>query len=189
MLVVPIDVLNSAIEKCIKYGKLEEGKNGTLYIKSWPEYQLNPRHKKRFESQNCDIESQNPCPYTDTDTKTNTDTNTETDSPASEDVRLVQLFIDLMLKNNPESSIVKRLTPERQAQWITQCRLLREADNKTIEEIEALIRWSQADPFWKTNILSIPKLREKWDQLWMKAKHSDKFSGIREWLKEGKAND
>lgn len=104
----------------------------------------------------------------------------------SDDLRLVQLLIDLMLENHPESSIVKRLTEKRQAEWIKACRLMREADGKTPEAIEAVIRFSQADDFWKSNILSMPKLREKFDQLWMKAnRKTDKFAGIKEWLNDG----
>jgi len=100
------------------------------------------------------------------------------------DIKLVQLLIDLMLENNPESSTIKRLTPKRQEEWIRQCRLLRERDGRTPEQIEAIIRFSQVDSFWKGNILSMPKLREKWDQLFMKAKKDDQFSGIKDWLKE-----
>jgi hypothetical protein len=101
------------------------------------------------------------------------------------DTQLVQLLISLMEKNNPNSSILKRLTPKRQEEWIRQCRLLREADGKTADEIEAVIRFSQQDSFWKINILSMPKLREKWDQLWMKARKASggaMFDGIKEWL-------
>jgi hypothetical protein len=32
-----------------------------------------------------------------------------------------------------------------------------------------MIRWCQADEFWRGNILSMPKLREKYDQLRLKA--------------------
>ena len=98
------------------------------------------------------------------------------------DVRLTQLLVDLMLLNNPKSSIIKRLTPARQAEWFKQCRLLREADGKTPEEIERVIAFSQTDSFWKSNILSMPKLREQWDQLWLKAQRGDPMSGVREWL-------
>ena len=43
-------------------------------------------------------------------------------------------------------------------------------DNRTIEEITSLVEWSQRDPFWQTVILSMKKLREKFDQLTMKSK-------------------
>ena len=88
---------------------------------------------------------------------------------ADVDIRLTQLLVDLMQKNNPDSSILKHLTEKRRAEWMNQCRLLREADKRTEIEIEQVIQFSQADSFWKQNILSMPKLREKWDQLWLKA--------------------
>lgn len=104
--------------------------------------------------------------------------------PNPVDVRSVQLLIDLMLENNPGSSTIAKLTPARQAKWIAQARLLRTEDKRTPEQIEAVVRFSQADPFWRQNILSMPKLREKWDQLVMKARGKDKLNGIREWLNE-----
>jgi hypothetical protein len=85
------------------------------------------------------------------------------------DVALVQLLIELMEKNNPDSLTLRNLTEARQAEWVNQCRLLRESDNRTEAEIERVIRFSQSDSFWQKNILSMPKLRAKWDQLWMKA--------------------
>lgn len=103
--------------------------------------------------------------------------------PSDEDIRLVQLLINLMLENNPKSHIIKNLTAKIQANWINSCRLLRENDNRTPQEIEAIVRFSQNDPFWKSNILSMPKLREKFDQLWLKAKKSN-YSGIREWVRQ-----
>ena len=103
--------------------------------------------------------------------------------PNEEDIKLTQLLIDLMAKNNPNSSILRRLTPKRQEVWIDECRLLREKDERTPEQIEQIIIFSQNDAFWKSNILSMPKLREKFDQLWLKAK-KERFSGIKEWLNE-----
>jgi uncharacterized protein YdaU (DUF1376 family) len=96
---------------------------------------------------------------------------------ADVDIRLTQLLVDFMKKNNPDSSILKHLTEKRQAEWINQCRLLRESDGRSPEQIEAVIRFSQDDPFWKQNILSMPKLREKWDQLWLKAQNASRGPG------------
>jgi hypothetical protein len=44
-------------------------------------------------------------------------------------------------------------------------RLLIDRDTKTPEQIEAAIHWCQGDEFWRSNILSATKLREKYDQL------------------------
>ena len=135
-----------------------------------------------------------------TETETETETESETEvkpkpnstcpafQPDEQDVRLVQLLIDLMGKNNPDSSILKRLTPKRQSEWINQCRLLRTADKRTPEQIELIVRFSQDDAFWKSNILSMPKLREKWDQLVMKARQKTGAVGIYDWLKEREKN-
>lgn len=103
--------------------------------------------------------------------------------PNEVDIQLTQLLIDLMQENDPKSYIIQNLTENRQAKWINQCRLLREKDGRTEEEIEMIIRWCQKDNFWKGNILSMPTLREKFSQLWLKAK-KEKFSGIKEWLNE-----
>jgi hypothetical protein len=42
-------------------------------------------------------------------------------------------------------------------------------DHRSYDEIAGIIRWCQADEFWRTNILSFDKLREKFDQLLLKA--------------------
>lgn len=49
--------------------------------------------------------------------------------------------------------------------WANDVRLMMERDNRTEEQITYLIDWCQKDSFWKTNILSPSKLREKFDQL------------------------
>lgn len=48
-------------------------------------------------------------------------------------------------------------------------RLLIDKDGRTPEQIAACIRWCQADEFWRSNILSASKLRDKYDQLRLKA--------------------
>jgi len=99
------------------------------------------------------------------------------------DVKLTQKLVNMMVENNPKSSIINRLTPLRQADWINSCRLMRERDKRTQEEIDAMIEFSQNHSFWKANILSMPKLREKFDQLWLQAK-KENYDGIKEWLND-----
>lgn len=106
-----------------------------------------------------------------------------------DDIRLVQLLVDLMQRNNPSSTTLQKLTTARQAAWLIECRLLREKDGKSPEDIEAVIRFSQDDQFWKSNILSMGKLREKWDMLWLKARRSDPHAGIKEWLADQEKKD
>lgn len=54
--------------------------------------------------------------------------------------------------------------------WRREARLLMDKDEHTEDEIHALIDWCQDDSFWRSNVLSLPKLREKYDQLALKAR-------------------
>lgn len=53
--------------------------------------------------------------------------------------------------------------------WRDAARLMLDSDGRTPEQVTYLIDWSQADEFWKGNILSMPKLREKFDTLRMQS--------------------
>jgi hypothetical protein len=54
--------------------------------------------------------------------------------------------------------------------WRDAARLLIDTDGRTEEQIHAAIDWCQADDFWHRNVLSMPKLREKYEQLRLAAK-------------------
>jgi hypothetical protein len=45
---------------------------------------------------------------------------------------------------------------------------MREQDNRNPEDIRKVILWSQADSFWKGNILSATSLRKHFIGLWAK---------------------
>ena len=49
--------------------------------------------------------------------------------------------------------------------WRDAARRLIDRDGRTVEQIIRAIDWCQDDDFWRSNILSMPKLREKYDQL------------------------
>lgn len=53
--------------------------------------------------------------------------------------------------------------------WRTAARLLLDKDGRTVDQVLKAIDWCQADPFWRANVLSMPKLRDKYDQLRLKA--------------------
>jgi hypothetical protein len=61
-----------------------------------------------------------------------------------------------------------RITPAQQRNWGKVADLMMRRDGRTEEQIADLIRWVQRDEFWHKNILSMDKLREKFDQLEMK---------------------
>ena len=82
------------------------------------------------------------------------------DSPA---VKLSSLLLELMKANNEKTK-----TPDIQ-KWAVHIDRLIRIDKCTADEIEKVIRWSQSDKFWKTNILSTEKLRKQFPQLWAKS--------------------
>lgn len=80
------------------------------------------------------------------------------------DMEHAKLLFQLMQQNNQE---VRQPNYDK---WADDFRLIRERDKRTDEQIAWLIRWTQNDEFWKSNILSPSKLRKQWDHLVLKAK-------------------
>ena len=113
-----------------------------------------------------------------TDTITESINDTITDTPKKENIKrnikknifienskemnLSKLLFSLMQINNPKAK-----QPNFQ-NWSKEFDYILRIDNKNIEEVERVIRWCQHDSFWKSNILSPKKLREKYDQLYLK---------------------
>jgi len=79
--------------------------------------------------------------------------------PNSDELRLATLLFDLIRQRNPEHK-----QPKLQ-EWARDIDLMIRIDKRSIQDIESVIRWCQSNPFWKFNILSTEKLREKYDQL------------------------
>lgn len=53
--------------------------------------------------------------------------------------------------------------------WRTSARLLIDKDKREVDQILRAIDWCQGHSFWRANVLSMPKLRERYDQLRLKA--------------------
>ncbi len=64
--------------------------------------------------------------------------------------------------------------PEVTAKWRTAARLMLDKDGRGIEEVHGAIDWCQRDEFWRANVLSMPTLREKFDQLRLQAQRQPK---------------
>lgn len=80
----------------------------------------------------------------------------------SNQYRLSELLFTLIEKNNPNTRIPNLQT------WSGDIDKLIRINGRTSEQIETVIIWCQKDSFWHTNILSASKLREQFDQLWLK---------------------
>ena len=59
--------------------------------------------------------------------------------------------------------------PRVTAAWRTQARLMIDRDGRTVEEITRIIDWVEGNDFWRANVLSLPKLRQKFDTLRLQA--------------------
>lgn len=85
-------------------------------------------------------------------------------SYSDKDMELALLLEELILVNKPD---YKFQGGKRRERWANEFRLMRERDGRSPERIEEVLRFSQNNPFWKKNILSAEKLREKFDRLEM----------------------
>lgn len=78
--------------------------------------------------------------------------------------RLCDHLADEIARNDEDG---KRPTVTQR--WRDAARLLIDRDGRTEEKIHRAIDWCQSNEFWRSNILSMPKLREKYAQLQQQA--------------------
>lgn len=86
----------------------------------------------------------------------------EESQPSPEGRRSAQTLSDKIFENHPT-----RTAPTEAVlmEWSREADRIYKIDKHGWEEILSLIEWSQVDPFWKTNILSMSKFRKQWNQL------------------------
>jgi hypothetical protein len=82
--------------------------------------------------------------------------------PTSDEVRLSELLLSFILERDP---LHKK--PDIQ-KWAGEIHKIIRIDKRDPSDIEAVIRWCQADDFWKDNIFSTDKLRKQYGQLKLK---------------------
>lgn len=80
-----------------------------------------------------------------------------------DDVERVCVYLADWIERNGS----KRPTISRS--WRDQARLLIDLDGRSVEQVITAIDWCQRDTFWRANVLSMPGLREKYDQLRLQA--------------------
>lgn len=96
----------------------------------------------------------------------------------SEASDLCNLLAHLIEQNGSRS-------PKITARWMGDMEKIMRIDGRTPQQVESAIRWCQGHAFWKANILSPAKLREKYDQLRLQASRDNKFhqlSGLADFL-------
>lgn len=85
------------------------------------------------------------------------------DTPTSlpDDRKDVQAVLDLLVDGLTANDVKHNVTKK----WHDQIRLMLDKDERPLEEAKAVTKFAVTDEFWKSNILSASKLREKYDQL------------------------
>lgn len=77
----------------------------------------------------------------------------------ADDLKAAQWIFQLITRISPSAK-----TPNWSG-WANDVRLMREQDNRAHSDICQMFKFANQDSFWKSNILSPAKLREKWTQL------------------------
>jgi predicted phage replisome organizer len=187
----PLNTVRLALETFKRYRMIEISDDDAIRIKNWDIYQnlesmekVREQNRLRKQRQRA-REKQLPEPLETPSQQDNdhenvksrdshaTDIDKELDKDKEKDIKdsrrklkfddqhmeLAQLLFSIMKVNNPNAK-----QPNFKS-WANEFRLTMEMDNRSYQELDYLIRWSQKDSFWKTNILSPAKLRKQVDQL------------------------
>jgi hypothetical protein len=85
--------------------------------------------------------------------------------PSKEACRLSQFLKTEIRRNKPDY----RVTAGQERSWAQTADRMIRLDQRNPRRIAELIRWAQRDEFWMSNILSMDKMREKYDVLELKA--------------------
>lgn len=78
---------------------------------------------------------------------------------------LANLLAECITANGSKAPTITR-------DWLVELDRMIRIDERTPVEIEAMIRWSQNDSFWRANILSPKKLRAKYDTMRLQQQRS-----------------
>jgi len=94
--------------------------------------------------------------------------------PSQEACRLAALLKAEILRNKADY----RVTAAQERKWAASADRMLRLDGRKFEEVADLIRWCQRDSFWMANVLSMDKLRAKFDELQLRRlRVSDKPNG------------
>lgn len=102
-----------------------------------------------------------------------TETDTDTSRPDGLEASVARPDVDRICEHLAaavEANGSKR--PAITQRWRDEARRMLDLDGRTVDQVLRAIDWSQADGFWRANILSVPKLREKYDQLRLAAERA-----------------
>lgn len=184
-------VLEAALSKMAATGKIQVGSKNKISILNWKKYQSEYDRQKSYRSKlqhkvtarGDAISLSSPSRLSSSGEKRGNGGG-ERVKIEGQDVRLAALLASLMLENDPGSAVSRMPSPQKQA-WALDLARLRALDGRSAGEIEAVIRWSQADSFWKSVILSPAALRKNFAKMLLKM-NSGPSAEVRKELEVGK---
>jgi len=91
-------------------------------------------------------------------------------TPRPDVEELCTLLADLVEGNGSKRPAITKA-------WRDAARLMLDRDERELDKARNLLRWSQADGFWRKNIMSMPKFRQRYDQL--------RLAALEDWDKNG----
>lgn len=103
----------------------------------------------------------------------------EPEVSSNEETRLDVERICTHLADRIEANGCKRPTTTTKA-WRDAARLLMDLDGRSEDEVHKAIDWCQASEFWRANVMSMSKLREKFDQMRLQAQARPASSNVRQ---------
>lgn len=90
----------------------------------------------------------------------------------------IALSFQELFKSNLTEAKASTVTVEKaKGSWIDDVRMMVEVDKVKVEDLREIFKFLKKDQFWKQNILSTKKLREKYPQLKMKINGESKQTG------------
>lgn len=93
-------------------------------------------------------------------------------SPNSIEYKIADFLYSLILKRNPGHKKPNLIT------WANHVNKMIHLDKRNTSDIQNVIKWCQQDKFWKNNILSTSKLRDKYDQLTLQMNGNQQNEGV-----------
>jgi DNA-binding Lrp family transcriptional regulator len=106
-------------------------------------------------------------------TEITTEITTEISKRESDDsFRLAELLADLIESNGSKRPVITK-------RWTQAIDRMIRLDGRTPEQIEKAMRWSQANDFWRGNIMSPEKLRKQYDRMRLQAMQEQKSGGAK----------
>lgn len=96
-------------------------------------------------------------------------------SAESFEMRCVDRLINSILEQLPGAKVPK--TVKAKDAWAVEIDRMKRLDKRSEAEILEALEYAMTDPFWKTNILSTAKLREKYEKLILQARKKGNAKG------------